>query len=148
MLNFSPMWLLSQAWFVIHANFQLPVITVTAVICKNSKNSEKFELQISNIRIVHNLIQVLWVIHANFQFPVITVTAVICKKLKNSEKFELRISNIRIVENLTQDPWIIHAKFQPPRTTGVAVKPIDTPWQTELQLYIKICEFYKWNIEH
>ena len=75
------------------------------------EKSEKFELRISNIRIVHDLTQYLWVIHAKFQSPLITVMAVIYKNSKNSEKFELRISNIRIVEDLPQPTWTIHANF-------------------------------------
>ena len=39
----------TQDLWIIHAKFQSPVITVMAVICKNSKNSEKFELRILNI---------------------------------------------------------------------------------------------------
>ena len=88
---------LTEDLWVIHAKFQPPVITVTAVNCQNSKKSEKFELQISNIRIVENLTKDLWIIRAKFQPLVITVTAVNCKNLKNSKNsaiFELRISNI------------------------------------------------------
>ena len=40
---------LTQNLWVILAKFQSPVVTVTAMICKTSKNSEKFELQTSNI---------------------------------------------------------------------------------------------------
>ena len=76
---------LIQDLWVIHAKFQPRMITVTAVISKNSKNSEKFELRISNFRKVEDLTQDLWVIHANFQPRMITVTAVIGKNSKNSE---------------------------------------------------------------
>ena len=101
---------LTQDLWVIHAKFQSPVITVTAVICKNPKiwKNSKFQVRISNIRIVHDLTQDFWVIHAKFQSPLITVTVVICKNSENSEKFEVRISNIRIVENHLHSLKIIH----------------------------------------
>ena len=90
------------------------MITDKAVNCKNLNNSEKFKLRISNIQVVHDLIQDLWVIYAKFQYPMITVTAVISKNSKNSkisEKFELRISNIRIVEDTMATLVITHAKY-------------------------------------
>ena len=95
MQNFSPLWLK----------------TVTSMSYKNSENSEKFELRISNIRIVHDLTQDLWVIHAKFQSPLINVPSMSYKNSENSEKIEVLISNIRIVHDLTQDLWVIHANF-------------------------------------
>ena len=110
--NFSPLWAL---WSL------LVLRPWIAKIRKISKNSEKFELRILNIRIVENLTKDLWINHAKFQSPVITVTAVNCQNSKKSEKFELQILNIRIVENLTKDLWIIRAKFQPLVITVTAV---------------------------
>ena len=83
---------------IIHVKSQFPMITVTAMIFKNSENSEKFELRTSDIRIMGNFAYGQRIIHVKSQSPVITGTAMIGKNSKNSEKFELRISNIRKVE--------------------------------------------------
>ena len=96
---------------IIHVKFQSPKITGTAVIGNYSKNSEKFEVQYSNFRIVENLAYGQRIVQVKIQSPVITGTAVICKNSKNSEKFELRISNIWIVEDTMAPLVIIHAKY-------------------------------------
>ena len=119
-----PIWIVENLFNgqrIIHVKSSPPVIIHTAVICNNSKYSEKFKLRISNIRIVVNLFHKIQtsnfeysnsgIIHVKSSSPVIIHTAVICNNSKYLEKFKLRSSNIRIMEDHSYPLRFTHAKY-------------------------------------